>query len=172
MIIFIGETPEKIPEGKTALDTLAGRRLAKLLNIPWSRFKLHARLTINVKYHSRKRLKPAQTVPDQGSQLFEDPAPPNGRGDVFDLLETRKQVQEIRKVLDPSDVIFLLGRSVQTVFGYKPTPGKPIDVIQTSDIGLIILLPHPSGANRLWNNRQLRVQVMAVYSAATTNQLT
>lgn len=65
----------------------------------------------------------------------------------WSMRQARKQANELRTRRGP---LILLGSKVATAFGYKFTPFAT-DCDFDDPRATTIILPHPSGINRLWN---------------------
>lgn len=71
-----------------------------------------------------------------------------GRGDAFPMREARARVDSLVPKL-AGNVVVLLGKRVAAAFGMK----RPKYLERVKHRGLdVVVLPHPSGVNRWWND--------------------
>lgn len=139
MIIFIGQQPAGPSQPHEALTGISGRRLAKLVGIPYERFLLHPRMNVNARF----------------------PGARNGRGDGFDIVEGKKRAEEIRDILREGDVAVLCGLRVAKVFGLGSY--KPMTICVYRGVWYL-MMPHPSGRNRYWNSKEHREYCVQLFA--------
>ncbi len=137
MIIFVGQQPSKASQPAEALAGIAGRRLAKLIGIPYQRYLMHYRVNVNARFPGAK----------------------NGKGDGFDMLEGVGKAKELTDLTFDEDLIVLCGARGTRVFGL---PYEPMKIVVLRGIKHLIL-PHPSGRNRYWNHPEHRNYCFALF---------
>jgi hypothetical protein len=72
----------------------------------------------------------------------------NGKGDSFPISLARKRADKIQKLFERYDRVVLLGENVARAFRVKGTIG----VLDARN--KFCLIPHPSGVNRWYNNKE------------------
>jgi hypothetical protein len=79
--------------------------------------------------------------------------PPRWQGCEWDAEMAKRNALAFTRTWLEHRLIVLLGRKVQTAFGYVDTDPASL-LIDTGDSGHdVLLLPHPSGLCRWWNSR-------------------
>lgn len=130
--LIVGEAPSKNEITETPLEGRVGRRLAELAGLPYDAY---------LDYFDRVNL----------LHVRQDEAE---KGFTFDLPAAREAVARMRQdgTLRDRSVI-LLGHRVAEAFGVARSL-KYFHACPTGQGGLVWLMPHPSGINRWWNDRE------------------
>jgi uracil-DNA glycosylase len=132
-VLFVGQAPSR--RSDEPLDGKTGAAIAKLLGIPHVEFLARfQRLNLNRKLVGRSK---------------------TGRADPYDRNEGELRAAGIAASETPR--IVLLGRHVATSFGLTFDPlmiRREKNLAET--INRYLILPHPSGLNRWWNDPRNR----------------
>lgn len=80
---------------------------------------------------------------------------------AWHLDKARKRAEELR-AFHAADVFVLLGRKVQSAFGFKPRDPQ----FSVAAQGAYILLPHPSGRCLVWNDPAMKLRAQELVRSA------
>ncbi len=130
-VLFVGQGPSQHGDPWKPLEGIVAVRLAELLGIhPVNFIKKYARINLNTEWIGKA-----------------------GKGDVFDVVEGRRAAKNL--LMGSWTHYVLLGRNVADCFGLEIDEPLQMFCAEGADKHYL-LLPHPSGINRWWNDPEHR----------------
>ena len=142
-VVIIGQAPSRLSDPREPLSGNSGRRLAALSGLTTAEF---------LDRFERRNLLDAW--PGKA-----------GKGDKFaGAGEARALAESLRAGLATRRVV-LLGTGVARAFGF---PGEPFLFGEHWE-GSFAMVPHPSGTNRWWNDRERVAQAQRFWSNLATS---
>ena len=124
-ILLVGQAPGRRIGGDAPLAGRAGRRLAAVMGLTYEEY-LRVCDRIN---------------------LLDSWGGKRGKGDAFNLKDARRRAAQMN--LFGYDVVLFIGVAVARVFGED----GPILIWHNTGAQRRIIIPHPSGINRWWNDK-------------------
>jgi hypothetical protein len=139
-VLLVGQAPSRSSGRATAFDGSSGKRLAKILGIPWGSF---------YDYFDTANLFKRWPGKHGGKYAYRD------KGDRFPLGSARRSAKRLEKTFPSYPVVTFAGSRTARAFGYQVPFFTWFD---RRDGGVGMVIPHPSGTNLLYHEPRTRLR--------------